>query len=85
MTLMELVGLNVKWYRYKNCMTQEQYAKKAKMKVPYVSTVENGNANLTCKSIEFIAKTFHIKPEQLFNEQTAKSAKKLPIRLSKDN
>lgn len=28
MTSMELVGLNTKWYRYQNNMTQEQYANK---------------------------------------------------------
>lgn len=30
MTSMELVGLNTKWYRYKNNLTQEQYANKTK-------------------------------------------------------
>ena len=30
MTCMELVGLNTKWYRYQNHMTQEQYANKTK-------------------------------------------------------
>ncbi len=81
MNLMEILGLNVKWYRYKNQITQEQYAQKTKLKIPYISSVENGNANLTCKNIEFIANSFQIKPEQLLNEETAKCAKKLPKRL----
>ena len=80
MTSMELVGFNTKWYRYKNNLTQEQYANKTKFKMAYISVIETGNANLTCKNIDFIAKSFNIKPQLLFDEKTAKMAKKLPIR-----
>ena len=73
MTSMELVGLNTKWYRYQNNLTQEQYANKTKFKMAYISVIETGNANLTCKNIDFIAK--------LFNEKTAKLAQKLPARV----
>jgi transcriptional regulator with XRE-family HTH domain len=55
MTSMELVGLNTKWYRYQNNLTQEQYANKTKFKMAYISVIETGNANLTCKNIDFIA------------------------------
>lgn len=81
MTSMELVGLNTKWYRYQNNMTQEQYANKTKFKMAYISIIETGNANLTCKNIDFIAKSFKIKPIALFNEETAKLSKKLPARV----
>lgn len=81
MTSMELVGLNTKWYRYKNNLTQEQYANKTKFKMTYISVIETGNANLTCKNIDFIAKSFNIKPELLFNEKTVKLAQKLPIKV----
>ena len=47
----------------------------------YISVVETGNANLTCKNIDIIAKSFDIAPTLLFNEETAKLAKKLPTRL----
>ena len=81
MTSMQLIGLNTKWYRYKNNLTQEQYANKTKFKMAYISAIETGNANLTCKNIDLIAKSFNIKPELLFKEETAKLAKKLPIRV----
>ena len=81
MTSMELVGLNTKWYRYQNNLTQEQYANKTKFKMAYISVIETGNANLTCKNIDFIAKSFNIKPILLFDEKTAKMAQKLPIRV----
>lgn len=65
----------------KNYLTQEQYANKTKFKMAYISVIETGNANPTCKNIDFIAKSFKLKPELLFNEETAKMAKKLPIRV----
>ncbi len=81
MTSMELVGLNTKWYRYQNNLTQEKFANQTKFKIAYISIIETGNANLTCKSIDFIAQSFNIKPEALFNEETATMAKNLPPRV----
>mgnify|MGYP000674826978 FL=1 len=81
MTAMELVGLNTKWYRYQNNITQEQFANRTKFKMAYISTIENGDANLTCKNIDFIANAFNIKSEMLFNEDTAIRAKELPNRV----
>ena len=81
MTSMELVGFNTKWYRYQNNLTQEQYANKTKFKMAYISVIETGKANLTCKNIDFIAKSFNIKPILLFDEETAKMARKLPARV----
>lgn len=81
MTLKQIIGLNVKWYRYQNHLTQEQYANKIKFKVAYVSVIETGKINLTCKNLEILAKSFHIPPELLLNEETAKLAAKLPIRI----
>ena len=85
MTSTELIGLNTKWYRYQNNLTQEQYANKTKFKMAYISIIETGNANLTCKNIDLIAKSFNIKPELLFNENTAKLALKLPARVDMYN
>lgn len=85
MTSMKLIGLNTKWYRYKNNLTQEQYANKTKFKMAYISVIETGNANLTCKNIDIIAKSFNIKPELLFSEETAKLAENLPTRVDMYN
>lgn len=81
MNSMKLVGLNTKWFRYQNNLTQEQFANMTNFKMAYISTIENGDANLTCKNIDLIAKAFAIKPELLFNENTAIKAKELPKRV----
>ena len=82
MTLPEIIGLNVKWYRYQNRLTQAQYANKINFKVAYLSVVESGKVNLTCKNISLLAKSFCIPPELLLNEENAKLAKNLPSRLN---
>ena len=51
----------------------------------YISTIENGNANLTCKNIDSIAKSLGIKVSLLFNEETAIKAKNLPNRVDMYN
>ncbi|MBS7021133.1 MAG: helix-turn-helix transcriptional regulator [Firmicutes bacterium] len=81
MTAMQLIGLNTKYYRYKYHLTQEQYANMTKFKMAYISTIETGDANLTCKNIDLIATSFGIKVEQLFQEETAKIASSFPSRI----
>lgn len=81
MSSMEIVGLNTKWHRYQKGLTQEDYANITKFKMAYISVIETGDANLTCKNIDVIATSFGIKPMDLFNEQTALLAKKLPPRI----
>ena len=81
MKSMELVGLNLKWYRYQNGITQEEFANRTKFKMAYISIIETGDVNLTCRNIDVIAKTFNIKPADLLNEETARKAKKLPPRV----
>ena len=81
MTSMELIGLNMKWYRYQKNMTQEDFANKTNFKMAYISLIETGDANLTCRNIDYIADALDIKVELLFNEETAILAKSLPRRV----
>lgn len=81
MNSMQLVGLNTKWYRYQKGITQEKFAEKSTFKMAYISTIETGNANLTCKNIDAIADSLGIKQQLLFDEKTAKLATKLPARV----
>jgi len=85
MESMKLVGLNTKWYRYQKKWTQELFAEKTDFKMAYLSSIETGRANLTCKNIDVIAKALNIKPELLFKEETALLAKNLPNRVDMYN
>lgn len=81
MESMELVGYNTKWYRYKKQWTQEVFAEKTGFKMAYVSSIERGVANLTCRNIDIVANTLKIKQNLLFDESTAKLAMELPKRV----
>ncbi len=83
MDAMKLVGLNTKWHRYQEGLTQEKFAERTKFKMAYISIIETGDANLTCKNIDTIAKSFGIETKQLFEEKTALKAKKLPTSVDK--
>ena len=61
MTAKKLVGLNTKWYKYQNNITQKQFTNKTKFKMSYISTIESKDANLTCKNIDYNRKNFYIK------------------------
>lgn len=85
MESMQLVGLNTKWYRYQNKWTQEVFAEKTDFKMAYLSSIETGRANLTCKNIDIIANAFNIEQGLLFNKETANLAKSLPKRVDMYN
>ena len=51
----------------------------------YISIVENGKANLTLDNIKIIADSLNIKPELLFDIDTAREALTLPNRIFKIN
>ena len=85
MTSMELIGLNTKWHRYQQNITQEEFANITKFKMAYISTIETGIANLTCKNIDLIANALDIKSIQLLDENTAIKAKTLPKRVDMYN
>jgi len=78
---MHLIGLNVKWYRYNKNLTQEELSGLTGLKMSYISTIETGYANLTCKNIDLLARTLKVSPSALFNEETAKKALRLPKRV----
>ena len=77
MNSMQLVGLNIKWYRYKFNMTKEELSKKTKFKVSYISKIEKGIIDLTVDNLDLLANVFSIEPILLLNEETALKAKKL--------
>ena len=90
MDSMHLIGCNTKYYRFQKNLTQEKFAEMTGFKMAYLSTIENGEANLTCKTIGILisvasifAKKLEIKTVELFNEETAKKAKNLPNRVDK--
>ena len=81
MDAMKRVGLNTRWYRYQKGLTQEKFSEITNFKMDYISVIESGNANLTCRNIDVIARSLGIDVELLFSEKTANKAINLPMRV----
>lgn len=81
MDAMKRVGLNTRWYRYQKGLTQEKFSEITNFKMAYISVIESGNANLTCRNIDVIARSLGIDVELLFSEKTANKAVDLPMRV----
>ena len=81
MDIFEIVGLNVKYYRYQKKWTQENLADNSDFKISYISLIERFQANMTLRNLDYIAKILEITPDKLLIEETAKIAKTLPNRV----
>ena len=81
MDAMKRVGLNTRWYRYQKGLTQEKFSEITNFKMANISVIESGNANLTCRNIDVIARSLGIDVELLFSEKTANKAINLPMRV----
>lgn len=65
MDAMKRVGLNTRWYRYQKGLTQEKFSEITNFKMAYISVIESGNANLTCRNIDVIARSLGIDVDYL--------------------
>ena len=61
---------NIKYFRLKSNMTQEQLAEKSDLSVSYIKQIESGKEfkNITFKTFSKIAKALNIDVKELFNE-----------------
>lgn len=80
MTLKQIFGKNVRYYRYQKNYTQEKFAERVDLNASYVSELENGKYGPTFEKIEDIAKVLGVKPSVLF-EENDNTRKKLPNRV----
>lgn len=61
---------NIKYFRLKSNMTQEQLAEKSDLSVSYIKQIEAGKEfkNITFNTFSKIAKALNIDVKELFNE-----------------
>lgn len=80
MTLKQLFGRNVRYYRFQKSFTQEKLAELVDLNASYVSEIENGRYGPTFEKIEEIARVLNVKPNLLF-EENSNTYKTLPNRV----
>lgn len=69
MDLIELFGTNVKYYRIKNKLSQNDLSKLTNLSRVYISNVETAKRNISINNVEKIAKALKIEPYKLFKER----------------
>lgn len=80
MTLKQIFGKNVRYYRYEKGYTQEKFAERVDLNASYVSELESGKYGPTFEKVEIISKVLGVKPYILFQEND-NTHKKLPNRV----
>lgn len=80
MNLKILIGKNVKYYRYKEKLTQEKLAEKIKSSVNYIGRLERGQHNPSVEKLEKIATALNIEPYELFIKRSDLDS--LPVRVN---
>lgn len=79
MNLKEIVGMNLKYYRYKTGLSQEKYYSDLELSPKYLACIERGEVNLTIENIENLAKKIGITTQDLINYDENHKIKKKRI------
>lgn len=80
MTLKQIFGKNVRYYRYQKNYTQEKFAEKVNLNASYISELESGKYGPNFEKVKDIAKVLGVEPYVLFQE-TKNTHKTLPNRV----
>lgn len=70
MNLKEIVGINLKYYRYKSGKSQEKFYTELELNPKYLASIERGEENISIDYVETLAAKLkvHINDLILFNE-----------------
>ncbi len=63
-----ILGKNIKYYRIKCNITQEQLSERVNLSVRYMSDLENGKVNVTLSTLISIAKIFNVEVYMLLKD-----------------
>ena len=71
MNLKEVVGINLKYYRYQSGLSQEKFYTNLELNPKYMACIERGEENITIDHIEEIAEKLDISTHELitYNEE----------------
>jgi len=59
------IGLNIKYFRGRQNMTQEDLSEKIELASRYISDIERGKRNITLKTLYKIAQALNVEPNDL--------------------
>lgn len=75
-----ILAFNIKYYRFRLGITQEQLAEKCDISPRYISDIENGKGNIPIDTLSNISSALNVEPYILL--KGIKSKNKLPKRVN---
>ena len=67
MSLKEIIGMNLKYYRYKSGLSQEKFYTSLGLSYKYLACIERGEENMTIEYIDLLAEKLGITSDDLLN------------------
>lgn len=82
MNLKEIIGMNLKYYRYKMGMSQEKFYTQLGLSYKYMASVERGEENISIERIDELALLLNISSKDLvtYNEEHIITKKRIDER-----
>lgn len=87
MKLKNIVGINLKYYRYKSGLSQEKFYTGLGLNYKYLARIECGKVNITLEHVEELAKKLNVSINDLiiFDESKVISKKRIDEKKKTNN
>ncbi len=87
MNLKEVVGINLKYYRYQSGLSQEKFYTNLELNPKYMACIERGEENITIDHIDEIAEKLGISTHELitYNEEHVINKKRIDEKVKVNN
>lgn len=79
MKIQQLVGRNLKYFRYKSGLSQEKFYEKFGLNYKYLASIERGEVNVSIEFLYNLAKILHIDIREFFNPDENRNINKKRI------
>ena len=76
LSLNKILGINLRYYRYYENLSQEKFYAKYNLSIKHLSNIERGMENVTLNEVEKISRAIHKNPLDLLTFDERKMTKK---------
>jgi len=74
-TIQSIIGINLKYYRYKSGMSQEKFYEQFGLNSKYLASIERGEVNVSVEFLYNLAKLLKIDIREFFNPDESRIIK----------
>lgn len=78
-TIQNIIGKNLKYYRYKSGLSQEKYYEQLGLNPKYLASIERGEVNVSVEFLSNLAKLLKIDIREFFNPDESRNILKKRI------